>query len=134
MLTSQFTLLGAGVALIVAGLALRDIAQARHQPAMAAWRIAWKAVASSPRPLRGIEDAQRVASIVGDPNASTALLTVLAHDISSQEWIPSDRLLDQLRLWAHSQLVAEHALRPGPDLQSSPTHPRTTGRTEGASS
>ena len=129
MLTSHLTMIGVGVGLVVAGLVSRDVGLARNRPAMCAWRGAWDAASSCQHPLRGIEAPRRVASIVGDPDSSPVLLSAVALDVSSQEWIPSDRLLDQLRVWANSQLVAEHALRPGPQLKSNPCEKIESTRT-----
>lgn len=98
------------VVLFVAGAALRDVTLAGCADHRRLWRVRWNRVANRPIAGRDLGRTDVVARMVGDPATPPRMLDELAMDLAANEWMPSERLLDQLRRWAHSQLVAERAL------------------------
>jgi hypothetical protein len=116
-----------GCGLITAGWVVRDLKTASSARAMVLWRKSWtNRLATGDRHSLGSVAA--IAKLVGDAGAAPAMLNVIAEDISANEWVPSDPLLDQLRRWADSQVRAAKALdraRPQQNSQeNTPDHIR----------
>lgn len=126
-------LVALAIVLGLAGVVLRQVAMSPHRASRAAFAAQWRERFAAPRAGHELGDPRVVARIVGDPAASPAMLDVLAHELACQDWIPSDRLLDQLRRWARAELAAQRALDAAASRgdrcpsEPDPTHPR--GRT-----
>ncbi len=117
----------AGIAMIVIGWLIRDLQTAGQVPLQIEWSLRWRAVSRSRPAGSPLGDLTTIACMVGNPQTPDSMLEILAEDVSSNDWIPSEVLLDQLRVWARSQLVAERALtsrQDGPNSHRTPHRPQ----------
>ena len=108
-----------GIAMILLGVLWRDLSGISARDARRRFSERWDALFQMTPPTTPLGDLSEMAAIIGDPDTPPAMLDVIAREIAANEWVPSEPLLDQLRRWANSQLVAERALLYSDQLLSS---------------